>query len=99
MTRQDGGPTTQPDWELIAGKLAGGLLQAITHLKVPSGSCFMDIKTGKSVGAMEHFAQILETHPGVKVDREMLHINQMPFAKRRKALAARKARNQGEGRE
>lgn len=75
------------DWKAIATELARGLNFAITHMKPPSSSAgIMDMKTGSFTPYREYLVECFEKYPGVKIDREMLALCELPPAKRRKAL-------------
>ena len=70
----------EPNWKEIATELAQRLSFAIANGKFGSGF-MLDTNTMKSHSVKDYFADGLEMIPGVKVNRELMH---MTPAQRRK---------------
>ena len=80
------------NWKEVATALAQRVNFAMQHLKPASGTAgLMDIKTGEFTPWREYLAEGLETIPGVKVDREMMNLFDLPRTKRNKAIQKLKA--------
>ncbi len=76
----------EPNWKKIAEGLAQRVNFAVTYLKAPGSGQILNMKTGKGQSWREYFADGLEAVPGVKVDREIMHLYDLPWTKRKKAL-------------
>jgi len=97
--------TVKPDWEKIAKTLAGDVLFAVRNLVPRGGGMGMIMDLSKPSSEMVHwkdrFADNLEMVPGVKIDREMMHIQSLSRAARHKAtkkLLAQREKAKAEGR-
>src|SRR3990172_7802551 len=83
------------DWKRISEALAQRVNFAISHLKAPGAGMvgkFGDDDTEAEIRPWrEYFAEALEMIPGVKVDREVLELLDLPYSRRQKALGKLKA--------
>lgn len=74
------------DWKAIATALAQRVNMAITHLTCQGRGIIGNLE--KPAEEWQHWrdymADALEMFPGVKVDRELMHVNNLPRAKRSK---------------
>ena len=83
------------DWKKIALELAQRVNFAVSNLKAPGSGMIGNFSPGASDVSMQHwmdyFAEAMEMIPGVKVDREVMMVNNLPPSKRKKAWAEIKA--------
>jgi len=74
------------DWKAIATALAQRVNMAITHLTCQGSGIIGNLE--KPAEEWQHWrdymADGLEMYPGVKVDRELMHLNNLPRSKRSK---------------
>jgi hypothetical protein len=61
------------------------------HLKAPGSGAILNTKTGTMQNWLDYFADALELMPGLTVDREAMHANQLPKRERDKFFKAREA--------
>lgn len=81
------------DWKSISEKLAQKVMWAVMYLDTPGRSgMIINIKTGKSESWRENFADAMEQIPGLKIDREKMHIFGLPYGRQRKARKELEAR-------
>lgn len=74
------------DWKQIAMELKQRLIFCLNHGKFGSGM-FLDFESGTTQSVKDYLADGLEMVPGVKVNRELMH---MTPAQRRKAASKQK---------
>lgn len=91
--------TKKPDWEKIAMALGQRVNFAITHLKADGSGVIGNLS--KPSAEWQHWrdymADAMEMIPGIKVDRELMHLNGLPRNKRRKAIADLKKSREAAG--
>lgn len=85
-TKKSAAPT---DWKSIAEVLAQRVMFAIDHLKGEGAGVVGDLSKPSSEWQhwRDYFADAIEMIPGVKIDRELMHIRNLPRSKRDKAYA------------
>lgn len=83
--------TPEPNWKEIATGLAQRIDFAMRHLKANGSGLMLDMNTGKSQSWREYMADGMELFPGVVVDRELMHLLDIPRSRQRKAIEALKA--------
>lgn len=83
-------PFTKGQWKDVALTLARQVNFAINYL-VPRGGgsgILFNVKTGEQRHWKEDAADALEKIPGVKIDREVMHLMSLPNKQRSKAIEA-----------
>lgn len=86
----------ETNWEDIAKGLAQRIDFAMRHLKANGSGLILNINTGESQHWRDYMADGIELIPGVKVDRELMHLLGLPRTKQRKAIAELKAKRESE---
>ncbi|MCW0218367.1 MAG: hypothetical protein OJI67_08605 [Prosthecobacter sp.] len=86
------------DWKEIAFALARQVNFSIQYLAPRGGGSglLLNIKTGESRHWKEDAADALELIPGLKVDREMMHLMSLPRQQREKKIKTLAARRSAE---
>ena len=94
--------TEQPDWEEIATALAQRVNFAIANLKTTGSGVIADMSKPSKQWQhwRDYMADAIEMYPGLTVDRELMHLNELPRIKRAKAhekIMAERAKKAGGG--
>lgn len=84
--------TPEPDWKSIATSLAQRIDFAMRHLKANGSGLLLNINDGTSQHWRDYLADGMELIPGVVVDRELMHLLELPRTKQRKEIEALKAK-------
>ena len=79
------------DWKAVAMELAKRVNFILTQVEGGKAGFLIDNKNGGTRHWRDYMADGLEMIPGVKVDREFMHIMDLPRSKRKKAVAQIKA--------
>ena len=85
----------QADWKAIALALAQRVNFAVQYCDCKGGG-LMNFETQKVTPWRDYMAEALEMVPGVVIDREILSAMSLPPAKRKKEIAAIRARREAE---
>ena len=82
---------SEPDWKHIATELARRIDFSMRYLKAGGAGLMLNINTGESQHWRDYMADGMELIPGVTVDRELMHLIDLPKNKQKKAIAELKA--------
>lgn len=83
------------DWKEVATTLAQRVTFALENLTAKGSGLLLNINEGTTQHWREYMADGLESLPGVKVDREMMHTLDLPRTRQKKAREAiRKGREE-----
>jgi hypothetical protein len=85
-------PVKEPDWKEIVRVLGGDILFAITNFKLQGMGQIYNSETGELRHWKESFADHLEMIPGWKIDREVMHANDLPKKERAKFFKDRETK-------
>ncbi len=81
----------EPDWRHIAEQLAQKVNFAMRNLRASGSGMVYRTSGGPAIHWLDFFSDALELVPGLSVDREAAHANQLPKRERDKFFKAREA--------